>query len=378
MSQKQSFIETILKSKQMNTSQKERFLVLASHEFEKVEDLQKDLAKQLEDVKTKLEGLEGGGVIVDTFSVKEKTHTPKTMVKFFFRFSREDKFKWFTHDPEGLISDFNYKEYVDFAKKDFNVLTGWNINDRTYVHVKKFIFGAVTTSKANEQVSENSNFSWGDIAKWCEENPNKHPFNAKINDTYFSYYIKQFQQSIEFRTDEADMTFNFQIKKIVRQVLGFDFKVNFEDSFNEIGQSMRIFCDINLLTAAIKQILDWINKNKSKSNLVQINLFDVGLDYYQFEIVHENSYLSSSIDNEKLLGLSGDFDKVRKLLFCVADWEMITTLEYNGIKANYKITCLNHETKLKSKTLTPNKIHLYEGTNHEVKHIFKLYKTQNL
>ena len=140
---------------------------------------------------------------------------------------------------------------------------------------------------------------------------------------------------------------------------------------------MRIYCDINQLFNAVKQICEWIVLSKAKSNEVEINLTDSD-EYYLFEIFHKNSYIPICHTDEKLKGLSGEFDKVRKMLLSVADWEIITTLKSKGQLEDYKIVCLDHNTELTENVLTPNKIELANQQVNGVKHLLKLYKTQDL
>lgn len=398
MDTKISFIIELLNSKKVSTSQKEKILLLSINEFKNLNENEHKIMSEIQAIKTQLDAIVNASennsesfknfiehnIILSDLELqnnsvnpeKQKKHSPKTMVKFLYHFSIGEKFKWFTHNPEGLLK-FNYSEYVDNANQDYNSATGWNINNVTYHNVKNFIINTGEKNKTNIYGKGNIKFSWRDVEKWCIEHPEEHPYNAELDGDLFEKYINQFKQIIEFRTDDADLTFNIRIRRLVRAILGVDFKPHFTKSFNDIGQSVKLFCDINLLFSAIKQIVEWIQLNKVKSSQVEVNLENHD-EFYLLEIIHLNSYLSVSPTDMKLKGLSGDFDKVRKMLFSVADWDIIATLKYNEKRETYKIVCLDENTTLSDNLINQNLIIKNPEEVNYVKHRLKLYKTQNL
>ena len=380
MNNKIDFIKDLLKSTKINAFQKERLFALATDEIKNIGNSDEIIFAEIAELKKRINDIGKITTVVkppSTVKNMVKSHSPKTMVKFLYSFSLDDKFKWFTHDPEGFLTTFNYKEYIENAKGEYDKTTGWNINNGTYHNVKNFIIDTGESNKTNIFNKGKINCSWRDLEKWCIEHPNTHPYRAEINNELFKKYINQFKHIIEFRTDDTDSTFNFRIKKVIRDILGVDFVPKFSQPFDDIGQAVKIYCDINLLLNSIEQIVNWIRLNKSKSNEVDINLIDFD-DYYQLEIIHKNSYFSVAPNNEKLKGISGDFDKTRKMLFSIADWEIITTINHNDVAADYKITCLDSNSELMNNILTPNKIEKLNDNSNCVKHILKLYKTQNL
>jgi hypothetical protein len=402
MDNKISFIIELLNSKKVSTSQKEKILLLSVNELKKLNENEHKIMSDIQAIKNQLDAIVNASENIasnnsETFKdlidhnivlsdlelqnssvnpEKQKKHSPKTMVKFLYHFSIGEKFKWFTHNPEGLLK-FNYNEYVDNANQDYNSATGWNINNVTYHNVKNFIINTGEKNKTNIYGKGNIKFSWRDVEKWCIEHPDEHPYNAELDGDLFEKYINQFKQIIEFRTDDADLTFNIRIRRLVRGILGVDFKPHFTKSFNDIGQSVKLFCDINLLFSAIKQIVEWIQLNKVKSSQVEVNLENHD-EFYLLEIIHLNSYLSVSPTDMKLKGLSGDFDKVRKMLFSVADWDIIATLKYDEKRETYKIVCLDENTTLRDNLINQNLIIKNPEEVNYVKHRLKLYKTQNL
>ena len=379
--------------KKIDEPTKNKLLKLISNEVGKSDALDKNIVERLEKLEGRLGPNSSLGIFLKVFDEVEKSntikkltldannktkkHSPKTMVKFLYRFTIDEKFKWFTHNPEGLKTDFDYKREVETAVKEYKNATGWNINNRTYHNVKNFIINTGEKSKTDLYGKGKIGFSWRDLEKWCEEHPNIHPYNAELKGNLFKKYINQFKQIIQFRTDETDLTFNIRVRKLIRDLLGVDFDPLFTDSFSEVGQSVSIFCDINLLFNAIKQIIEWIVLNKAKSNEVEINLENLE-GYYLLEIFHKNSYMSISPKDEKMKGLSGDFDKTRKMLFSVADWEIISQVKSIGLVENYKIWCLDESTELIDNILTPNRIEKINEKVNGVKHLLKLYKTQDI
>lgn len=385
-SNKIDFINDLLSSKKIKIDEKNKILELTKSELMNFDVENSEIKRRINNIEIKINKLEGKQSIEKSnrrdklssnIAVKFKKHSPKTMVKFLYSFSIDEKFKWFTHTPEGLEMPFDHKNYIISAKSEFDKATGWNINNGTYYNVRNFIYDAGDKySKINDRL--NLMFSWRDAEKWCMNNPGTHPYFAEIDGNLFKRYIGQFKQLIAFRTDDTDLTFNIRVRKLIRQLLGVDFEPVFTESFNAIGQSVHIYCDTDLLFSAIKQMTEWILDNKSKSNAVAVDLVDFE-DYYQLEITHKNSYLSISPADEKLNGLSGDFDKVRKLLFSVADWEMIATLKFNSLTEHYRINCIDSETKLAGTILTP--MTMTKETDNQkpsIKHVLRLYKTRNL
>jgi hypothetical protein len=222
--------------------------------------------------------------------------------------------------------------------------------------------------------------SWKDVENWCNENPEKHPFEAIIEDKPFSTYINQFKNTIEFRTDNNQNNFKTRFRQFVKNKLGSDFQdeLLFSDSFSDIGSSLRTYIDVRLFFEAIAQILKWIEENKSKSNKVEINLSDFD-NFYLLEIIHKDSYFSCDPKDNKLKGLSGDLEKLRLKLFCVADWEIQATIKHGNVKDNYKITCLDSNTMLQKvesqkEKLTENSIEKIDLQINGIKHLIKLYK----
>lgn len=370
------FINDLLSSDKISVDEKIKVLELTKGELKGFGEESAAFDSRIKSIEERLQNI----MLPKQIKLKKakgKKHSPKTMVNFLYKFSIDEKFKWFTHNPEGLITDFDYHAYCDSAEKELKKITGWDINNRTYYNVRNFISEGEDKSGTTLYGGGKILCSWKDVQQWCEVNPNIHPYTAQLNGELFKKYINDFKENIEFRTDNPDLTFNIQLKKIIRKVLGVDFNPKFTANFSDIGQAMRIYCDVVQLKNGIEQILGWISLNKSKSNEVEFDLKSLK-EYYQLEIVHKNGYISASPEDNKWTGLSGDFDKTRKMLFAVADWEMVAVFCYEGKVEKYKLTCLDSNTTLSSDKLSQIKMELIPNNIQEVTHYLKLYKTTDL
>ncbi|UOE39709.1 hypothetical protein [Chryseobacterium oryzae] len=375
---KYDFIQELLENKKLKPAQRERVLMLAKEEIKKDGVFGKDLEERVKKLEMSIEGkttIDNKNKQAETFINK---HDPKSMVSFLNGFSKNDDLKWFTHKPDPN-QEFNYPDYILYAKELLPKNAKVNINFLTYSNIRNFLF-LTEDNNGNrypcwKNYNENINYTWCDIKDWCEIHPNIHPYTAEINGESFEIFINQFKNVIEFRTDVSDFNFFNRIKELIKTRLSKDVKPKYLDGFRNIGQTLNTYIDTNLFFHAIIQIIEWININKAKSNEVSFDLVDRD-GFYQFEIFHKNSYMSYAPDSLKIMGQQGDFDKTKKNLFCVADWEIETELDN---KKNYRITCLDDNTvveiKNKQNVISKNIISELDYKIGGLKHILKLYKT---
>lgn len=377
---KSKFITDILDysiRRKIDEKTKEKLINLISKEFEKTGIVETEIIERLEQIEKS---------ILNPPTCEKKTnttyHSPIQMVRFLNKFSKDDKFKWFTHDPESIQQEFNYENYILEAKKYYPKEI--NFNFLTYSNIKQFLFEVIDGKGLRRKCYANDGplkYTWPDVREWCKNNPNTHPFFAQIGDELFSKYINQFKHIIEFRPDIPDLTFHKRTKDFIRKKLGADFQKTFTNEFDVLGIPLSIYIDTNLFYQGLTQILNWINDNKAKSNKVSFNIIKND-EYYQLEIFHVESYYSYNPDNVKLLGQQGDFEKARKFLFCVADWDIEASFLINNTRSNYRISCLNSETFLENKNkIQTMSINTIDKLNYEVggvKHILKLYNTQKI
>jgi hypothetical protein len=384
-SEKILFINNLLDysvKKKVDNNTRERLFSLIGKEVGKSGLSKEDVEKIVEDKLT-------GRQIEKKNKTFKTQHAPIEMVRFLHKFSIDENFKWFTHAPDNPVKGFNCNEYIknanellpiypQYAKRLLSQKHGINVNFSTYQNIRNFIFNTgypCSTDKGRIK------YTWSDLEEWCKNNPNAHPFNAEIGENVFSKYINQFKNIIEFRNDNEDFTFLTRVQDFIVNKLGTDFNVfdSFIESFEKIGKTLNVYMDTNLFFKGLGQILSWITQNKAKSNIIEFSLFDES-DYYQFEIFHKGSYISYSPDSTKINGQQGDFDKARKNLFCVVDWEIQASFKYNGKIECFLITCLDKdvykERNGSTEMLLPNTVKQLSYDIDGIKHILKLFKTK--
>jgi hypothetical protein len=322
--------------------------------------------------------LKGSEKKLSKMATKIKPHSPKDMVGFLYQFSRDEFFKWFTHDPEQTHIDY----VVNYAKAEVNLQTAGfkrSINSQTFANIKNFI--CKTPYPPLDAFGGKIPFSWRDAILWVGKNPERNPFSDCLFDGKpFKEYVAAFKNTIEFRTDDDRMRFGLRLTDFLYNQCGLSHEITdrldfIDESVDTIGCSLRAFIDVRMFFCALRQILKWIDEKKAISRLAFINL-EASSDSYTLQIYHKGSYLD--IDNTKIKGQDGDFEKVRKFLFCVADWRIEADRRYDGKSSPIQIDCLNSDTvgivdndglHLSENIVTP----LTEEVG-GVKHYLKFYK----
>ena len=302
-------------------------------------------------------------------------HSPQKMVDFLYQFSRNEDFKWFTHNPaetDDMI--FNYEVYITKAKENFKKISK-GLNYLTLRNVRNFIFD--TENAAKDFNNKDIKFRWKDLSKWCLEHKGKHPNYVLVDDYNFEHYINIFKNTIEFRTDDYRWSFANRVTEFIckEDVINCrqDININFTDEFFSIGNSLHVYVDVRQFFSAIKEIVRWIITNKSKSNEVEVSLEEHD-DKYVFSIFHKNSFFS--IDDNKLKGQDGDFPKVREMLLNVADWTIETDIKDKSVR----VFCLDQNTEYintesnVNKVKSDNRIEFLNSKVGGVKHLITLYK----
>lgn len=280
-------------------------------------------------------------------------HNPKNTVSFLYQFSKNDDFKWYTHDPEQPDFVFNYEKYKKKAEKGFKRIS-FGINQSTWRNVRNFVFN--TEKAAKDFNNEEIKIRWKDLEKWCDEHKLQHPYNTLIDNYKFSKYIDVFKNTIEFRNVPK---FSDRIEDFISDVAlnSPDVKAVFTDAFYSIGGQLRVFVDVRQLFFAIKEMCKWIVENRSKGNRVEVSVEEKP-DSYVLSLFHINSYMN--IDHEKLKGLSGEFIKVRNILLNVADWYIDADVNNESLH----IVCLDDKTEYVNEVVVNDKT---KYVNNEVK-----------
>ncbi|MEZ7867610.1 MAG: hypothetical protein QMB37_09205 [Paludibacteraceae bacterium] len=377
MKDKYEFILELLETGKLTPAQKERVMLLSTNVIKDSSQKENEIIKRIEEIEEKIKPV----ITTEPPDVKiiVHKHTPKEMVNFLHQFSKSDDLKWFTHN--GCPLPFDYDSTISTAKKLIPKYPKISINYLTYSNVRRFLFEEINDKGKRYPCWDNIKiiqYTWFDVKDWCKSHPQEDPFNAEINNEPFLPYINIFKNVIEFRTDNKDLTFFKRIKQLISNKIVTDINPIYTDNFKANSKSLNIYIDTNLFFKALTQIIDWININKAKSNELEIDLVS-NPQYYKLEIFHKKSYITSSIDNQKIKGIQGDFEKTRKNLFCVADWEILADFQYGNKKVSYNITCLDINTCINRKgseqKISENVFSKLEKQIGGVKHILKLYKT---
>lgn len=352
-----TFIGSLLSNPLTTKKDRERIVALMLKERDKgfvTEERVKELIQQYYFVPTTPSG--------DSY-----THNPKNMVSFLYQFSINDKFKWFTHEPDADF-EFDYDKYMNDVvvndKKEYKqISTG--VNSSTWNNVLNFISDTkVKTSDYNGNIIK---YTWKDLKQWCFEHKFQHPYDALVDNYKFAKYIDIFKNTIEFR-NIPKFSDRFEDFICDKALISPDVKPIFADSFYSIGGQLRAYIDIRQLFSAIKEICKWIIENKSKGNRVEISVGEND-NSYLLSIFHIDSYMT--IDAKKIKGLSGDFHKVRNMLLNVADWSI--DADVNNISLH--ISCLDNTTKyVNNKVVTENAVTELSKKMNGVKHLITIYK----
>ena len=322
----------------------------------------------------------------DSRSEKIFRHSPKRMIEFLSLFSRDDRFKWYTHKWD-MSASFSIVEMKERQIADRRVLrnmaypevSGPVVNQATYNQVWNFINfdnnkpNDIYTWKNNklEEIKEGLHSVY-DLSKNDPEMPVEF---LKLPDGHqFRDYVRMFKAVIEFRTDlNDDDRFSELVWKNINSGLPKDFEVIFEPRFDEIGYDLNVYCDVVGIIVALNTLCNWMTKHKARSSKVSVDLMSEE-EYYILEITHHRSYFNNL---EKLRHPSGDLENLRKRLFSVCDFSMEGDYMKDGQKhGSLIVPALDQNTEMSGNTLTACNITESDEEVGSVKYKLKIYKRQ--
>lgn len=380
---KHTFIKKILSDKKITQHQRERILRLAAREIGEDGSLEERVRRveglifsnNAQTFKTPNVLNEDSTTYHKENRVFKRKHLPKEMVKFLYKFSSDDKYKWFTHEPDLKIEEINYLNLLNYIKKK---LYYPNLNYSTTSFIQKFLFD--TTAKIyypDQKIS--LTYGSKEILDRLENGDN--PFTIKVGDTYFKNTIESFKRAIEFRLDYGEKNrFSYLLKDFILANLSIDFTETYTKRFNKIGKTLNTYIDTNNFFSGIKKLINWINHYKSFSKELEIDL-EENQDFFSLIIFHKNSYIPTKASNHKLKGTSGDFGTLRKYWFSIVDFEIQADLKMNNTLVPYSIVALDKNTGMYDRNnLSENSISQKNDTEKVggVKYLIKIYKTKNL
>lgn len=310
-------------------------------------------------------------------------HSPQTMIKFLSLFSRDDRFKWYTHKWDMSVP-FDINDMIARQEIDWRVLKemiypkepGPAVNEKTFNQVRNFInfsnTGIKNFSWRNTRF-EDIHFGWHSIVSLSKDNPEIPVENLILSDGHqFKDYIRMFKAVIEFRTDLGDDDrFSELVWGSIRNWLPKDFDIEFEPKFDEIGYDLNIYCDVIGVLSALNTICTWMVKHKARSSQVKVNLISEK-EYYILEIIHVGSYFSNI---EKLKNPSGDLEELRNRLFSVCDFSLEGDYMKDGKNdGSLIVIALDDNTRIENGSLTPCKVNTSDVMEDCIKYKLKIYK----
>ena len=310
-------------------------------------------------------------------------HSPQTMIKFLSLFSRDDRFKWYTHKWDMSIP-FDIGEMIARQTMDKTVLcdmvypkvSGSVVNERTYNQVLNFInfsnSGPNIYSWKNTKF-ENIRYGWHSIVDLSKDNPDIPVDNLILSDGHqFKDYIRMFKAVIEFRTDlNDDDRFSELVWNNISSGLPKDFDIEFDPKFDEIGYDLNVYCDVIGVLSALNIICTWMTKHKARSSKVKVDLISKN-EFFILEVFHIGSYFGNI---EKLRNPSGDFEELRKRLFSVCDFSLEGDYMKDGKNnGSLIVNALDENTQIRVNSLSPCSVNISDVKIGGVKYQLKIYK----
>ena len=360
---KYDFIHELLSHKKLTQEQKEQILSLGAKELKN----DKELGNVLEERVARLEK------IVNNETPEKPTdfikfHKPKDMIKFLYQFSSEEEFKWFTHEPDLKINEINFLSKIDNIKK---IKFPFNLNYSTILFIKSFFLKDEKLSVFYPEFSTDLTYSHEKVLSEILKGIN--PFDIVINQVSFVDIINKFKHTIEFRLDNLKYSFVTLFMDFISSKISVDFNEKYTDDFLKVSKVLTTYIDVNNFFRGIYILIEWINKYKSLSNELIIDLKEEN-DYYLLILLHKGSKIYHDPFSLKLNGLGGDFDTLRKYWFSVVDF--FIEADFSENKMPYQIICLNKETHLTftNPRLSENKIVPLQECVGGVKYLIKIYK----
>jgi len=360
---KYDFIQEILSNKRLTLKQQKKLFDLTSKEIRKdkffgfgLEERITKLEKELSNTKTPIN------------EELSKIHSPKGMVKFLYQFSSDEQYKWFTHKPDLKVDEINYLSRIENFKK---IKIPFNLNYSTILFIKSFFLKDEKLSVFHPGFTTELTYSNEKILTEIKKGIN--PFDIIINKISFVDIINKFKNAIEFRLDKDKYTFDNLFMDFITNKISVDINEKYTYDFLKNSKILTTYIDVNNFFRGIYIIMEWVNKYKSLSNELIIDLKEEN-DYYLLILFHKGSKIHHDPFSLKLNGLGGDFDTLRKYWFSIVDFEIEADFAENN--KSYHLICLNNETQLSftNPKLSENLIIPIQDSVGGVKYFIKIYK----
>jgi len=303
------------------------------------------------------------------------------MIMLLYSFSKDEPYKWLTHQSDFGIANIDYKSIIKQIKPVFDRDVNFTTRD--------FVNAFIGKHKVKKNISifypeYKSEFSYGHECIIKPINEGENPFDIILNNIVrFSDVIIKFKHAIEFRLDVPELSFKKLFTKFIDDKLSLDFGMKvFSDNFSIISAQLSTYIDTNNFFSGMEIIIGWLNSYKSLSNKIEIDLHSTS-EVYMLTIFHKNSQIKKDSNDNKLKGTSGDLETLRKKWFSVVDFN----IEADLIDGPFSISCLDNDTTLsfiedvsrkgKTPSLSENKIIKQNNKIGGVKYTIKIYKNNS-
>ena len=229
-------------------------------------------------------------------------------------------------DPSSVIYDaleIAKKEFWDFVKNN-------PIYSRFYNCFRVFAFGGYDYKNHKGEIVKKTEWSFNrtkyslnwksrKIEIWCSENPGMHPIEKFEDDL-----IKPFQLTYKI---ENGILKEYLIDRLAK-ALGNTYS-NFDIEIIDCEKA-NFKTDVDSLLSGISGILNSIKQREIQSRKIKIVFERKGRTRF-IKIIHVGSKSIKSFEEEEHDLLQGDLLNVKRSLFCVCDWSIVSENPSNKI-----------------------------------------------
>lgn len=292
---------------------------------------------ELKEVIARIEKLENELKPTKQESVEEKfeldlsAHQPLNLVNFIDKFRDSHGIKYLTHKFEVPGQIFSREEILEIAKKEFwDFVKNNPIYSRFYNCFRVFAFGGYDYKNHKGEIVKKTEWSFNrtkyslnwksqKIEIWCSENPGMHPIEKFEDDL-----IKPFQLTYKI---ENGILKEYLIDRLAK-ALGNTYS-NFDIEIIDFEKA-NFKTDVDSLLSGISGILNSIKQREIQSRKIKIVFERKGRTRF-IKIIHVGSKSIKSFEEEEHDLLQGDLLNVKRSLFCVCDWSIVSENPSNKI-----------------------------------------------
>jgi len=315
-SNKLSFVNNLLDysiKKKVDEKTRERIFTLIGKEVENSDEL-KEVIARIEKLENELKPANQESV-EEKFELDLSTHKPLNLVNFIFKFKQSDGIKYLTHNFDKPGQIFKREEILEIARKEYGDFVkqnpiSWNFNN----NFNAFAFGEGRYRGRWYFNGKQYTLNWmaPEIINWCKENSGRHPLDKFSNEL-----IHPFQITYKIEGDNL-ITY---IKDKLAKALGNSFG-NYNIEYINCEEA-NFQTDVDSLLSGISGIFNSIKQREKNSKKIKI-VFERKGRLKFITIIHVGSKSNKSFEEEEKDIIGGDLNEVKKNLYRVCDWSIIS------------------------------------------------------